>query len=596
MRPDPHSCYDSDQPQVRQVTWKARIDFLSNIIEADAQLTFKEPGVGPLDLDTRDLAVCSVTAHDGTPLDHQFFAPDPIQGSRMRIMLPPGTSSVSISYHTSPRASALQWLSPAQTSGGRLPFLYSQCQQIHARSVIPMQDTPRIRTSVYAEIVVPSEFTALFSAGLVSREQRGGETTFAYEMQQSIPSYLFGLAVGALESRDLSARCRVWAEPEFVQQAADEFAGIEAMMTKAETLFGPYEWDRFDLLVMPPSFPYGGRENARLVFVSPTVLAGDRSLDSLVAHELAHSWTGNLVSSADVNHFWLNEGFAVYAERRILESSYGLEVAELQAALGRQRLQHAIEKLSDTPMITRLRNDLVGVDPDDTVSEVPYEKGYLLVRALDEAVGRQAFDAFLLKYVAAFRFRSITTEELIEFTNKELPGILERVQAHTYLDQPGIPPHAPMPHSQSLAALQTLGNSIPTDQQASSMSHTEWALYLDGLPHPSPATVCAQLEEQFSLSKSRNYEVLMAWLVLAISSSYEPAITQVESALSKIGRIKYLEMLYTALLRNPKYRAFAEIQFAKCRVMYHPIARQCVENVFKRCSPPATVAASPPSG
>jgi leukotriene-A4 hydrolase len=326
-RRDPHSFADDAQAQVTHLTWTATVDFATHTLEATARLGFAAPAQGPVDLDTRDLAIAAVVDADGGPVRWELATPDPVLGTRLRLHLDAPTAAVTITYRTAPTASALQWLAPAQTAGGAHPYLFSQCQAIHARSLVPVQDTPRCRLTYDATLTIPAALTAVMAAAHVDRTVDGEVARERWHMPQPIPPYLLAFAVGALTSRELGARSRIWAEAPQLDAAAWEFAEVDAMMAAAEALFGPYDWDRFDLLVMPPSFPYGGMENPRLTFLTPTTVAGDRSLVSVVAHELAHSWTGNLVTNADAEHFWLNEGFTVYAERRILEVLYGAEYA-----------------------------------------------------------------------------------------------------------------------------------------------------------------------------------------------------------------------------------------------------------------------------
>ncbi|MFY0579211.1 M1 family aminopeptidase/hydrolase [Cystobacter fuscus] len=311
--------------------------------------------------------------------------------------------------------------------------------------MVPLQDTPRLRIRYEAELTVPRELRAVMAAGFVGREEKGEEAVERYEMPQPIPPYLLAFAVGRLASKELGPRSRVWAEPEVLERAAAEFEDVDAMLRAAEALFGPYDWERFDLLTMPPSFPYGGMENPRLTFLTPTLLAGDKSLVSVVAHELAHSWTGNLVTNASAEHFWLNEGFTVFAERRIVEALYGEDVAALHATLGRGALEQTLQHFKEHPQLTCLRTHLTGVDPDEAFSLVPYEKGYLFLRALEDAVGRDAFDGFLRDYLQTHRFQALTTEEFTAFVERRLPGALAKVDAEAYLSRPGIPQARPRP-------------------------------------------------------------------------------------------------------------------------------------------------------
>src|ERR1700694_659374 len=385
MRLDPHSYADTAQPQTRSIDLTLRADFDRRVLEGEIALHFRVPGFGPLDLDTRELRIDAVTLLDGTPLPHDLFATEPILGA----------PAVRVRSTTSRAATALQWLDPSQTPGGK-PFLFSQAQPIHARSLAPLQDTPRIRITVgSARFTVPSQLRALMAPAAKGPD--------VFEMPQAIPPYLLAFAVGDLTSRQLSGRCAVWAERAIADAAAEEVAEVEQMLVAAEELFGPYEWDRFDILVMPPSFPYGGMENPRLTFVTPSLLAGDRSLVNVIAHELAHAWTGNLVTNASGNAFWLNEGFTVYAERRILEALEGRQLSELHAAIGRHDLGVALERFARRPELTRLRTDLAGVDPDEAYSGVPYEKGCLLLRRLEELAGRDRRGDFLRAYLEELR-------------------------------------------------------------------------------------------------------------------------------------------------------------------------------------------------
>jgi leukotriene-A4 hydrolase len=581
-RLDPHSYNDSTQPDVAELDWRARVDFTSRTLDAEALLTLRAPGEGPLDLDTRELRIARVTDEAGAALAHELHAADPILGARLRVELPPGTRAIRIAYQTAPAASALQWLTPEQTAGGREPFLFSQCQAIHARSVVPLQDTPRLRLRYRAELTVPARLTALMAASFVAREERGAEALVRFAMNEPIPPYLLAFAVGALVSRDLGPRSRVWAEPAIVERAAHEFAGVDAMLVAAERLFGPYPWGRFDLLTMPPAFPYGGMENPRLTFLTPMLLAGDRSLVNVVAHELAHSWTGNLVTNASAEHFWLNEGFTVFAERRILEELEGREAALLHVALGRRELERAIGDFRDRPALTRLRTRLDGVDPDEAFSVVPYEKGYLFLRALEDAVGRARFDDFLRAYLERYRFQSITSEDFTAFAAERLPGALERAGAAHFLDEAGVPAEAPVARSARLDALERLPPATPTDEQARALTPVEWQLYLDALPRPSEPAVLEELEARFQLTRSGNYEILIAWLSLAAESDFAPAIARVEQVLGEVGRMKALKPLYVALAKRPATRELAGRLFRRYRARYHPIAQQVIENILRQ--------------
>jgi aminopeptidase N len=578
MRLDPHSYADTTHPETASLALRATVDFASRTLRAEATLTFRAPGAGPLDLDTRGLTIHGVTDLAGAALPFTLHPADPILGERLAITLPAGTSGVRIRYTTSPDASALQWLAPAQTAGGKAPFLFSQCQAIHARSVAPLQDTPRLRIRFEAWITVPTGLTAVMAAAATGQSEGPDGTTFAFTMPQPIPPYLLAFAVGDLASRDIGPRSRVWAEPSQLDAAAWEFGDVEAMIVAAEELFGPYDWERFDVLTMPPSFPYGGMENPRLTFLTPTLLAGDRSLVNVLAHELAHSWTGNLVTNANAEHFWLNEGFTVFAERRILEALEGPEMAAMHAALGRSALESEVRRFAATPGLVRLRTHLDGVDPDDAFSQIPYEKGYLFLRTLEDAVGRPAFSSFLRRYIQHFAFQSITTDDFVAFVEAELPGVLDRVGAAEWLDGEGIPANAPRARSERLVALETLGGAAPSEEQAASWTPTEWTLYLDSVPRPASPELCAWLDTR--IGASTNYEIAVSWLKLAIASGHLSVLPRVETVLTHVGRMKYLRPLYGALAARPDTLDFARRVYAAAKDGYHPIARQGVEGML----------------
>ncbi|MBK7190018.1 MAG: M1 family peptidase [bacterium] len=457
-RRDPHSYADLEQGRVTHVDLDLDVDFATRKLTGVARLRLAAAASGPLDLDTRTLTITNAATQDGANVPFELAATDPVMGARLRLQLPAGTTAVSITYATSPEASALQWLEPAQTDGGKHPYLFSQCQAIHARSVLPCQDSPLARFTFKAKMTVPEALTVVMAAapGAQGAGARAGTRSFTFEMPQSIPPYLFAFAVGDIVSRDLGPRSRVYTEPKTLDRAAWEFADVDSMLLAAEEVFGPYLWDRFDFLVMPSSFPYGGMENPRLTFLTPTLLAGDRSLVNVLAHELAHSWTGNLVTNATIDDFWLNEGFTVWAERRIHEKLYGKEAQALSAAIGRNGLNDALASFGPGSPFTCLKTDGSGKDPDEFYSLVPYEKGFLFVSLLEQTVGREKFDVFIKKYIKHFSFTSITTEQFEEFLDKELPGVAAQVGAQAWIRQPDVPANAPSFTSAQLTMLKDL--------------------------------------------------------------------------------------------------------------------------------------------
>lgn len=586
-RRDPHSYTSLDQGQVVHMDLLLKVDFATRRIHGNAKLKLAAPVGGPLDLDTRDLEIVNATDSSGKALEWDLAEADPILGSRLQVNLPEGTESFGIEFITSPEASALQWLEPAQTAGGKHPYLFSQCQAIHARSVIPCQDSPLARFTFSCSMTVPEDLTVVMAAapGEVGPAAESGQRTFSFDMPQSIPPYLFAFAVGNIVSRDLGPRSRCYTEPEMLEKSAWEFAEVDKMLLAAEEIFGPYLWDRFDFLVMPPSFPYGGMENPRLTFLTPTLLAGDRSLVNVLAHELAHSWTGNLVTNASINDFWLNEGFTVWAERRILENMEGLEAKSLSAAIGRNGLMEAMNSFGMDSPFTKLEIDGSGSHPDEFYSLVPYEKGFLFVALLEELVGREKFDEFVKKYIKHFSFTSITTAQFAEFLNAELPGVAEQMGAEQWIHQPGLPENAPVFASARLEKLVRLGKGWtdglrPDVAEAAEWTPEDWQIFLQAMPRKLSAEDCAWLDENFKLNEQGNSEILCNWLVIAANSGYEPAYERMESFLGHVGRMKYLKPLYSALYGNSNSKELAAKVFAANADSYHPIARGGIERVL----------------
>ncbi len=583
-RNDPHSYTDLDQGRVIDLELDLHLDFDEKIISGTAVLHLDSPKAGPLDLDTRDLHVEAVEDHEGRALVWHMDDPEGFMGSRMVIQRTEPTDTIEIRYRTSPTASALQWLEPEHTAGKQHPYMLSQCQAIHARSMVPIQDSPQVRFSYAASLTVPKDLTPIMSAKPGERRPGPDFTTSTYRflMPQPIPAYLLAMAVGHMEARDLGPRTRVYAEPEVLEAAAYEFAQVEDMITASEELFGPYLWERFDFAVMPPAFPYGGMENPRLTFLTPTLISGDRAHVSVLAHELAHSWTGNLVTNASMNDFWLNEGFTVWAERRIIEKLYGPERVALEATIGWQALRGDLERFGPDSPFTRLKNDLTGVDPDEVYSLVPYEKGFLFVTLLERTVGREAFDEFVHAYIERFKFTSITTEQFIEFLESYFPGLLEKVDGRAWIYGPGIPDNRPRFESETLNHIQDAAKAfsageLPRADEMKSWPAHHWQIFLQSVDRPLDHDRCQWLDQTFRLGDSGDYEILSNWLNIAAASGYEPMYPKLREFLGSVGRMKYLKPLYRALYDRESTKALAREIFSEHAAKYHPIARAGLE-------------------
>lgn len=595
-RPDPHSYFDDEQPRVRHLELELDLDFDARRVLGRVTLVLEAavPAVDPdgaspvLDLDTDGLEIEAVLGDGGERLGAVLDDAEPVLGRRLRVDLAAGTSRVTIEYRAAADAIGLQWLSPEQTAGGVQPFVFSQFQAIHARSVVPLQDSPGARVTFEAALTVPESLVAVMGAGAGVAEPgpRAGTRTFRFKMPQAIPPYLISFAAGDLVSLELSERSRIWAEPSVVEAAAYEFAEVEAMMATAEGMFGAYDWDRYDLLVLPPSFPYGGMENPRLTFLTPTVIAGDRSLTDVIAHELAHSWTGNLITNANADHFWLNEGTTTWAERRIVEALHGEEAVTLAWAIGEQGLAEAFERFGVDSPFTRLRTDLGGGDPDAVYSIVPYEKGARFLVLLERAVGRERFDAFIRRYIERYRFSSITTEEFVAFLDQELPGVGGEVGAQEWLYEPGLPENAPRFESGRLEELIALGGGFgdgvrPSAEEVEGWSASELLVYLQRVPRPLAAEDCRWLDERFALMGRGNYELLVEWLAIAAASDYEPAFARIREVLVEVGRMKYVRPLFLAMGEHPRTRELAREIYALAAPGYHELSRRAALDVME---------------
>jgi hypothetical protein len=598
---DSHSYGNPEQVRIQQLELDLKVDFdarrLNGILILDIHRQPDAPADAPLVLDTRGLTIEEVGARRLVMYNSEPFAavpyhldpPDPILGSKLTIEITPTAMQVGIKYHTAPEATALQWLDPSRTAGKKKPFLFTQSQAIHARSWIPLQDSPGARVGYTATIHVPPGMTAVMAAEARLNPAFTSKGIFHFRSPQPIPPYLIAMAVGDLAFKSLGRRTGVWAEPATLEAAAQEFADVEDMIVACEKSFGFYRWGRYDLLVLPPSFPFGGMENPRLTFVTPTIIAGDRSLVSLIAHELAHSWSGNLVTNATWRDFWLNEGFTTYIERRIIESVYGRERAEMEAVLGLYELRDELKRLPKEDQILHI--DLTGRDPDEGMTRVPYEKGALLLRTMEQEFGRDRFDEFLQDYFNTFRFQSITTAQFEAFLREKLlgdgSGTQRLADLKFWIEGPDLSKALDAPRSERLgvidrAAAAWLDESLSTDKLgAKTYSTQEWLRFLRTFTAKLPPERMADLDSHFDLTNRGNAEIAHEWLLLAIKNGYEPANARLENYLTTIGRRKLVLPLYEALVATAPGRRRAEAIYAKARPFYHPITIESVDKIMK---------------
>ncbi len=587
---DLHTYSNPAEVEVRHLALDLTADFEKKELSGSATLEFfRLRGGRPMILDTRALRIekveISADGHGFQETEFRLGENDPILGAPLEIDLPMSNGYVRIHYRTTSGSTALQWLEPEQTAGKRHPFLYTQSQPIHARSWIPIQDSPAVKIPYSARIRTPKGLRAVMSAGNRPEQPAGGD--YRLQMPNPVPAYLIALAVGDIEFRPLSHRTGVYAEPEVVERAAREFEDTEQMLEAAERLFGRYRWGRYDILVLPPSFPFGGMENPRLTFVTPTILAGDKSLVSLIAHELAHSWAGNLVTNATWRDFWLNEGMTVYLTRRIVEEVYGRERMEMEALLGVQALREEMERLPESDQILHI--DLKGRDPIDALTAVAYQKGALLLHTLEAAYGRQRFDRYLRDYFDQFVFRSITTADFYQDLQYRLLNRAEPafpVPVKQWLYEPGIPEGAWMPppdvfaHVDQAAEAWLEGELPATRLGAGRWSTQEWLRFLRAIPAGAGPEKLAELDRAFHLTQSGNFEILGRWLRLAVQNGYEPAMPRVRWFLSVQGRRKFVAPLFEDLAKTPEGKKKALAIYRETRPLYHPITRAAVDETL----------------
>lgn len=575
---DYHSFSNPESVSVTHISLDLTVDFEQKVLRGSAVLDYKKhkPLATQLILDTNDLLITRVYS-GANDLNFTLDSDDGFLGSALTIDLASDASQITVEYQTSPQASGVQWLTPAQTAGGEHPFLFTQAQATHARSFIPLQDSPQVRVTYDATIRTPKNLRAVMSAANDPEAKRDG--VYEFNMPQAIPSYLIALAVGDLKFKAMGERTGVYAEPALLEAAAAEFEDTESMLIATEEIYGPYSWDRYDLLILPPSFPFGGMENPRLSFITPTVIAGDKSLVSLIAHELAHSWSGNAVTNATWRDLWLNEGFTTYLTYRIMEIVYGTDRFNMEAVLGFQDLQAAVNSLEKNDQILAI--DLRGRDPDDVFSNIPYEKGALFLRELELKVGRDNFDAFLREYFNHFAFQSITTDQFIEYLDKTLLATyadkLDRKRIMSWIFDGGIPADTVLPSSNAFKLVDEARKAwLQGDIDAGSIETQSWTVhqwlyFLNNMPDKMTTSQMVNLDEVFDLSKSSNNEIAHSWLLMSVENWYEPALPRLHDYLTSIGRNKLVKPLYRALSQTEEGKKLAQKAFLEAKDGYHPL-------------------------
>ncbi len=591
-----HSFSNPNEAFVTHLNWKAKIDLDNKRILATAtwDITVVNPDVKEIVFDTRSLILfldqikvdgqlVHATLGESTKLD--------FMGQALHIPINAKSKEVEILYKTSDMSAALQWVTPSQTHDQKYPFLYTQSEAALARSWIPCQDAPGIRFTYEAHIDAPAGFLPLMSVGNNARAVNKNNH-YDYSQVHPIPSYLLALAVGHLTyiPYDKKNNFGIYAEEGFAIEVFNEFDAMPKMVEAANKLYGHYAWGRYDVIVLPPSFPFGGMENPNLTFATPTVITGNKDLVNLVAHELAHSWSGNLVTNATWNDFWLNEGFTMYVEQRIMEELSGRDFAEMQAALDVVDLKQAIIDFGDKSPDTHLKLNLLDRDPDDGMTDIAYDKGYLFLRMLEEFYGRQKWDTFLKSYFAHFAFTSISTEDFLSYLKGNL--ITEdsdwyTLQVETWVYGPGLPSNAPIVIAKRFIAVDSMMEAFKTDKikslseiPKSNWTTFEWLRFLQSIDVSTSPDELKKLDELFKLTGTDNAEIATAWYVLCLKTNYESAFSAMKLFLGKVGRRKFLLPLYSEMIKSEAGLEMAKEVYNNSKGVYHSVSRNTISEML----------------
>lgn len=576
--------------RVTHLDLDVNVDFETKVISGKATLDFDrlKEDADTLVLDANDLEIETVEAHvngDWLTAGYTMGPDDKIMGSRFEIALPDGADQVRIAYATSPKAEGVQWLSPEQTAGKQHPYLFTQFQPLYARTMIPLQDTPAVRITYDAHVTTPPELMAVMSARQDEDGDRDGD--YSFRMSQPIPSYLLALAVGDIEFKAISDHMGVYAESYILDAAAKEFEDTPKMEEAIEALYGPYRWGRYDQIVLPPSFPFGGMENPRLSFMTPTLIAGDKSLTNVVAHELAHSWSGNLVTNSNWRDAWLNEGFTVYVENRTMEALYGTERALMERSLDKKSLLEDIAAAA-RPELTALKMPADLAHPDDAFSDVSYVGGMFFLKFLETRFGRETFDDFLKGYFDNFAFQALTTEDFLTYFEDNLwaenPEAVTREEINAWVYEPGFPDTIEDPQSDAFDKVTAqmnawLGGGDVSGLETGAWTTHEWLHFIRTLPENISTDQLAALDGRFDLSHSKNAEIANVWYQAAIEAGYEPVFEPLDDFLMSVGRGKFIYPLYQTLLDNGR-REWADAVYERARPGYHPIAQRRIDAIF----------------
>jgi leukotriene-A4 hydrolase len=586
---DWHTYSNADSVKATHLNLDIKVDFAQKKISGAAHWDLEnKQHAASVVFDTKDLTIDSILLDDGSKPSFTLGKDDAILGSPLRIHIQAATKALTIYYKTGSNPIALQWLEPSQTFGKKTPFLYTQSESIYARSWIPCQDGPGIRYTYDAKVTVPKGLLALMSAE--NPQKKSADGVYTFKMDKPIPAYLMALAVGDIGFSAVGPNTGVYAEPAILVKARKELEDLDTLVNKAEALYGPYRWGRYDVLVLPSGFPIGGMENPKLTFCTPTILAGDKSLVNLIAHELAHNWSGNLVTNATWNDFWLNEGFTVYFERRITEAMYGKDYVDMLWELGYQDMEAAVNDLGPKSKDTWLKLDLKGRDPDVGLTDIAYEKGAAFLYLIEKTVGRENMDKFLRDYFDSHAFKTITTDQFIVYLYdnllKQNSAWSSKINIDAWVYGPGIPVDCPRADKVRFTATELQSAHFLNGEPAAKLvtkgwSTFEWMHFLRSLPKDLSIEKMTALDNTFHFTATQNSEIADLWFLQSIHSKYEPAYPAMKQFLFVTGRQKFLEPLYKAMKETPAGNEMAKEIYQKSRPNYHPLAQKSIDEILK---------------
>ncbi|KAM7197350.1 leukotriene A-4 hydrolase [Naviculisporaceae sp. PSN 640] len=597
---DHNTLSNYDAWRTKHTTANLTIDFPkqrlrgSVILELESQTdkTSKE-----IVLDSSYVAVESIKVNSG-PSKWEIKDRHPVYGSPVHIAVPDGAAKgevvkLEIALATTGDCTALQWLTPEQTSSKKAPFMFSQCQAIHARSLFPCQDTPDVKSTYDFNITSPYPVVA---SGVQVPSEDGssaGDNLYKFRQEVPIPSYLFALASGEIATAPIGKKSVVATGPGELEEAKWELEeDMDKFMEHAEKIVFPYKWGEYNVLVLPPSFPYGGMENPIYTFATPTIISGDRQNVDVIAHELSHSWSGNLVTSCSWEHFWLNEGWTTYLERRLVAAVHGDSAHfDFSAIIGWKALEESVNGYGKDHEFTKLVINHKAIDPDDAFSTVPYEKGFHFIWYLDRLVGRENFDKFIPFYFSKWATKSLDSFEfkntfLEFFSQPEYGSLADKIASIDWDDRfyrPGLPPKPEFNTSlvdvcYDLAAKWEQKDFTPSPSDIAGWTGNQVLVFLNTLQsREAPLSVeqSHKLGEVYNLEKGKNVELKAAYYQIAMRAKDDSVYQHVADLLGQVGRMKFVRPLYKSL--NLVNRDLAVKTFQKNRFFYHPICRQMVD-------------------